>query len=81
MLQPHQEGKIDVVIGLEGMDYITAGELDILEFLYLFGARHASLTWNNDNYLGGGAKGDADYGLTPTGRLVISRMEDLGMLV
>jgi membrane dipeptidase len=81
LLQPHQEGKIDVVIGLEGMDYITEGELDILEFLYLFGARHASLTWNNDNYLGGGAKGDPDYGLTATGRLVISRMEELGMLV
>jgi membrane dipeptidase len=81
LLKPRQEDKIDVVIGLEGMDYITEGEIDILEFLYLFGARHASLTWNNDNSLGGGAKGDSNRGLTHTGRQVISRMEQLGMLV
>jgi membrane dipeptidase len=74
------EQKIAAVFGLEGLSYIE-NDLTLLESLYDMGARHASLTWNEENALATGARGSADRGLTALGREAVKYMEDKGMLV
>ncbi|MDK2866629.1 MAG: rane dipeptidase [Clostridiales bacterium] len=74
------EGKIAAVFGLEGLSYIE-NDLSLLDSLYDMGARHASLTWNEENALATGAKGSADRGLTSFGRQAVKHMEAKGMLV
>lgn len=74
------ENKLAIMIGLEGLSYITENASDI-DSLYFFGARHASLTWNEENMLATGVKGNPDRGITEMGIEVIKRMEKLGMIV
>ena len=52
-----------------------------VEKLYSFGVRHASLTWNEENKLATGAKGNIDRGLTEDGAKLIKKMEELGMIL
>lgn len=74
------ENKISVLIGLEGLSFI--GErIDLLNSLYMFGARHASLTWNEENALATGVRGNNDRGLTEAGKMAIKRMEKLGIIL
>ncbi len=73
-------GQLGVVIGLEGLSYIT-NSLKPLENLYGIGARHASLTWNEENALATGVRGSQDRGLTPLGKQMIREMEALKMIV
>ncbi len=72
--------KFFVLIGLEGLSYIGKN-VDLINALYVFGARHASLTWNEENELATGVKGNPDRGLTKYGVEAIKRLEQLGMLV
>ena len=73
-------GKLYAFLGIEGMAAIgeDAGGVDRY---YAFGARLGMLTWNEENLLAAGAGGDPEKGLTPAGRTVVRRMQDLGMLV
>ncbi|GAU77809.1 dipeptidase [Fusibacter sp. 3D3] len=71
---------IGAVIGLEGLSYIT-DSLSPLDELYAIGARHASLTWNEENALATGVRGSAERGLTALGRQAIKKMENLKMIV
>jgi membrane dipeptidase len=75
-----KSNKFATIIGLEGLDYI-GNNINILNILYMLGARHASLTWNNSNELATGVKGNPKRGLTKYGVEAIRRMEKLGMIV
>ena len=71
---------IGAVIGLEGLSYMNES-LSLLDELYAIGARHASLTWNEENSLATGVKGSETRGLTPLGKQAIKKMENLKMIV
>lgn len=72
--------KMPILIGLEGLSYIGKN-VNLLNALYLFGARHAMLTWNEQNELATGVKGNPDRGLTSYGIEAVKRLEELGMIV
>ena len=67
-------------IGLEGLKSIGE-DLDLIDEFYQFGARHAGLTWNEENMLGTGALGNPERGLTDVGRKAVHRIQDLGMIL
>ena len=69
-----------VLIGSEGLSYIGEN-VDLLNALYMFGVRHATLTWNEQNDLATGVKGDPNRGLTKYGVEAVKRLEQLGMIV
>ncbi|KNF07526.1 dipeptidase family protein [Gottschalkia purinilytica] len=75
-----RQGKMTVIIGLEGLSYIGKN-VDLIDTLYMLGARHASLTWNEENELATGIDGDPNRGLTKHGINVIRKMERLGMII
>lgn len=69
-----------IVIGSEGLSYIGTN-INLINALYLLGVRHATLTWNEENELATGAKGNPDRGLTKFGVEAVQRLEELGMIV
>lgn len=79
MLEAKKEGIFYVFIGCEGLSSIGE-DIDKIDMLYEFGARHASLTWNEQNFLATGIRGDADRGLTESGIKALHRIQKLGML-
>lgn len=79
-LKAKKEGKFYVFIGLEGLSYIGEN-IDQIDALYEFGARHAMLTWNEQNDLGTGVGGDVNRGLTKAGKQAVKRIQDLGMIM
>lgn len=75
-----KEGKLAVMIGIEGLSGI--GErIDFMNALYMFGVRHACLTWNEENSLATGVRGNPNRGLTALGKEALKKMEKLGMIV
>lgn len=80
MVQAKQEGKMYAFIGLEGLKSVGE-DLDLIDEFYNFGARHASLTWNEENPLATGALGNPKRGLTETGKKAVRKIQDLGMLL
>ena len=75
------QGKTSALLALEGGEALE-GELSLLDTYYRLGVRAMTLTWNYQNQLGyGAAIGDAGSGLSDFGRLVVERMNQLGMLV
>ncbi|OLR56182.1 peptidase M19 [Hornefia porci] len=76
-----EEGKINVVVGIEGLSGIGE-DIDQIDYLYHeVGARHAMLTWNEENALATGWPQDINRGLTETGRAAVKRIQDLGMVM
>lgn len=75
-----KENKIYVFIGLEGLSSI-GNNLDLIDYYYDFGARHASLTWNEENELATGVKGSSERGLTDLGKKAIQRINTKNMLL
>lgn len=74
-------GKLAVMIGVEG-GHAIEDSLEILERLYARGARYLTLTHvNTNNWADSSGDGGRHGGLTRFGRQVVSRMNDLGMLV
>lgn len=57
------------------------GDLKMLEVFYRQGLRAIGLTWNHRNALADGLGVGSNYGLTPFGRQVVQRMNELGMVV
>ena len=45
------------------------------------GARHAGLTWTEENALATGVRGDPDRGLTAAGRAAVRKIQEKGMLL
>ena len=71
-----KDGKAAAFISLEGGEPIKS--LEDVERLYNLGVRIASLTWNYENHLAGGA--DSDGRLTDFGRSVIAQFEKMGII-
>ena len=79
-LDAAQEGKLALMLGSEGLCYIGE-EIALIELFYQLGMREVSLTWNEDNALASGAKGDPGRGLTQAGAALVKRVEELGMIL
>ena len=75
-----ETGKMYVFLAIEGMEAI-GGDLSGIDRYVDFGARIGMLTWNEENLLATGAKGDPDMGLTDLGRQAVKRMQKQGMIV
>lgn len=70
------------VLHAEGVYFIrVAADLADLERLWEMGFRSLAPLYNEDNALGGGARGDAARGLTDLGRRVVERGWQLGFLM
>jgi membrane dipeptidase len=79
-------GRIAFLIGVEGGHSLGDGSDDELlahlDALFDRGARYMTLTWSNSNRIGGSSGDDGRArGLTDLGKRVVTRMNDLGMLV
>lgn len=80
MLEAKANNKFYIFIGLEGLSSIGEDISKIDEF-YDFGARHAMLTWNEENALGTGVQGDSYRGLTSLGKQAVKKIIDKGMIM
>jgi len=83
ILRAKREGKVAILIGVEG-GHAIENSLDNLRELHRRGARYLTLTWNNGNDWAGssiGEHGTRTGGLTPFGEDVIRELDRLGMLV
>ena len=76
----HKEGKIALVIAIEGAAPIE-NELDRIDILYGFGVRLLGITYSESNALGSGLKEDNDGGLTYFGRQAVERINKLGIAI
>lgn len=75
-----REDKINILVGMEGLAHIEE-DVKLIETYYNeIGLRHASLTWNETNKLASGVNDDTN-GVTPTGKMAIEKIEELGMLL
>ncbi|WP_188053976.1 dipeptidase [Sphingosinithalassobacter sp. CS137] len=68
------------MLSIEGLQNLE-GDAANLDRLYEAGFRMAGLTHFFDNEVGGSMHGEAKGGLTPLGRDVLRRMEEMGMVV
>src|SRR5699024_4896539 len=75
-----EEDKLAVVIGVEGLSGIGKN-IDLINALYMFGVRHVSLTWNEENALATGVRGNPNRGLTKLGEKAISLIEERGIII
>lgn len=80
MTNARKEGKVYAFIGHEGLKSIGK-DVDMIDDFYKFGARHASLTWNEENDLATGARGNPERGLTEYGKRAVRKIQDLGMIL
>lgn len=80
MMKAREEGIFYAFIGCEGLSSIGEDLSGIDEF-YDFGARHASLTWNEENPLATGMRGNPDRGLTPLGIQAMKKIQDKHMIL
>ncbi len=72
------EKKIAVFLGIEGAKFVE--NLEELQYWYNRGVRHISLTWNEANQYGGGAKSE-NVGLTKKGVAFVKEIQRLGMIL
>lgn len=73
--------RINAMMTVEGMCFINDHPEEMIEWLYEQGIRIGSLSWNDENALSTGVRGNPLRGLTELGKRTISRMNDLGMIV
>jgi membrane dipeptidase len=81
VLKIHRQGKIALLIGMEG-GHVIENSLPLLRMYYDLGARYMTLT-HFATLAWADAAGDdsTHHGLTPFGRAVVHEMNRLGMLV
>lgn len=76
----HREGKIGVLLGVEGGHMIDSS-LEVLRQLYRLGARYLGLTHSgNTPWVGAAEYDDGPPGLTDFGKEVVREMNRIGML-
>ncbi len=80
-----ESGKIALALGIEG-GHAIENRLDLLQHFYDRGVRYMTITWTNSTDWAVAAREEPDVGpdrrgLTPFGREVIAKMNDLGMMV
>ncbi|QUH19694.1 dipeptidase [Alkaliphilus sp. B6464] len=73
-------GRMPIIIGIEGLSALGSN-FNLLNLLYMFGVRHASLTWNEENKFATGVKGSSNRGLTEYGIQAVKKIEDLGIIL
>lgn len=78
--QAKQEGKLYAFLAVEGMEAIGS-DLAGIDRYGDFGVRIGMLTWNEENLLATGAKGEPQTGLTDLGRQAVRRMQQQNMIV
>lgn len=78
--QALKEGRMYAFLAVEGMEAI-GGDLSGIDRYVDFGVRIGMLTWNEENFLATGAKGDPGSGLTDLGRQAVRRMQKQRMIV
>lgn len=76
----HQEGKVAVLLGIEGAEGLE-GDLDLLHLFHQLGVRSLGLTWMYRNQVAEGNWEDTGAGVSPFGRDVIKELNALHMLV
>ena len=81
-----RQHKLGCMIGVEG-GHMIEDNIAYLDSLYKKGARYMTLTWNNSTSWASSAADESTMtsgtqrGLTPFGRQVVRRMNELGMMV
>ncbi|MCG0275355.1 MAG: dipeptidase [Thermosediminibacteraceae bacterium] len=81
MSRIRSQGKIAVILGMEGMSGLC-GNVSLISMLYRLGIRHGMLTWNEENeFATGVGSPNKDRGLTPLGIQAVRKMEELGMII
>ena len=75
-----QNNQFYVIIGAEGLCSIGKN-LDLIDNYYDLGARHAMLTWNEQNDLATGVKGDVSRGITKIGKEAVKKIMKKRMLL
>lgn len=80
MVAAKKEGKFYIFIGLEGLNSIGEN-LDLIDTYYDFGARHAMLSWNEENALATGVQGDPNRGLTLLGKKAVNKVMENHMIM
>lgn len=75
-----EQNKFYVLIGLEGLSSI-GDNIELIDYFYDFGARHASLTWNEENALATGARGNPSRGLSELGKRAVRKINNNRMLL
>jgi membrane dipeptidase len=79
--QAHADGRIAVLVGVEG-GHAIEGSLDVLRGLYELGARYMTLThWKSHAWADAATDEPLHQGLSPFGEEVVREMNRLGMLV
>jgi membrane dipeptidase len=77
----HREGKIAVLMGVEGGHEIQ-GDLRALDIYYRLGVRYMTLTHTRNDELADSSGDKPQWkGLSPLGRQAVARMNQLGMMV
>lgn len=74
------EGTFYILLGIEGLAAVGE-DVERIDWYYACGARHAGLTWNEENALATGVRGDPDRGLTAAGRAAVRKIQERGMLL
>lgn len=80
MQAARKAGKFYIFIGIEGLSSIGEN-LDLIDTYYDFGARHAMLTWNEENPLATGAQGNPERGLTDLGKKAAKKIIEKHMIL
>lgn len=77
----HKE-KVHMVLGMEGLSHVDEESgTEALNRYYDLGLRHASLTWNEQNAIATGIRGEETRGLTPFGKKVVRKLNELGVIL
>jgi membrane dipeptidase len=79
-IKPFIDPPVGAMLTVEGLHNLD-GRAANLDRLYAAGFRMAGLTHFFDNELAGSMHGIKKGGLTPFGRQIVARMEDIGMIV
>ncbi len=77
-LEPNK--RMGLLLAVEG-GHLLEGNLDRLDHVYNLGVRMLSLTHAFDNDYGGASEGVEQYGLTETGKALLERMTELGIII
>ncbi|MFX0176841.1 MAG: dipeptidase [Candidatus Hodarchaeota archaeon] len=75
-----KEGKKGIVLNFQSMQHIGT-DIDFIELYYMQGFRVMQLTYNSKNAVGTGCTAKRDRGLTEFGLDVVSKMNELGIIV
>lgn len=75
-----EDNKFYILIGMEGLSGIGEN-IDYIHTLYDFGVRHTGLTWNEENLLATGCKGNSKKGLTKLGKKAVNIINDKGIIL